>query len=163
MISFSELDKSRKNEMLPLLFGILYSNMHSVAPSGMSYQEEKERYIATVSSALDRETRRILLCRDNGIIASFIQYCTTSDTLMIEEVQLAESLQGTLTFRKMCSCLTNSLPSSISYIEAYADKRNIRSQELMIKAGMKQTDEACGSSFLQFHGDAPRIISRFRL
>lgn len=161
MIRFSELDKTNKDIVLPCLFDILYENMHLIAPSGMKYQEEKERYIQTVSHALDRESRQILLCMYNDTIAGFVQYYTTADTLMIEEAQMSESLKGTLAFYKACRRIFVGLPDTIVYIEAFADKRNVRSQELMQKIGMVQTNSCDNPAFVHFRGNIQNIKSRF--
>ncbi len=161
MIRFSELDKTSKDIVLPCLFDILYENMHLIAPGGMKYQEEKERYIQTVSRALGRESRQILLCMYNDTIAGFVQYYTTEDTLMIEEAQMSETLQGTLAFYKACRRIADGLPDTIVYIEAFADKRNVRSQKLMQRIGMVKTNSCDYPAFVYFRGNVQNIKSRF--
>ena len=161
MILFSELDKANKDHILPIMFDILYQNMNSIAPSNLSYQKEKENYISTVSRAMNRDSRKVLLCTDNDSIVGYIQYYTSDDLLMIEEVQIIKRLQKTLLFYKMCRHLANTLPLTIRYIEAYADKRNIYSQRLMQKIGMKQTKTVCDPAFVHLRGNCAPLRKRF--
>lgn len=51
------------------------------------------------------------------------------------------------------------LPTNVEYIEAFADKQNINSQNLMKKLGMIFTDSSY--EFVHLRGEAEQIINRF--
>lgn len=59
---FCYLDKSEKDHWLPQLFDLLYDNMRSIAPSGLSYEQERKEWLAAVSPALEKAPRQIILC-----------------------------------------------------------------------------------------------------
>ena len=152
MPTFTYLDKKEKDIWLPKLFDILYSNMKSIAPSSLTYDEEKNIWLSNVSPAIDKSPREIILCFDDDTLAGFMQYYVNGEKLVIEEVQLTDKYQRTTAFYRMCKYLCKNLPETISSIEAYADKRNSNSIAMMNKLGMKSEEAAEASPYLQFKG-----------
>ena len=161
MITYTHLDKTQKDQWLPRLFDLYYLNMSPIAPSGLSYEEERSQWLSAVSPALDKEPRQVLLCRNDGALAGFIQYYTRGALLMIEEVQLSGRFQGTTVFLALVRALMRLLPEGIGYVEAYADKRNHRSILLMQRLGMEQLQEDQDSPFAHFRGNAAGIRRMF--
>ena len=156
MVAFKFLNKSEKDSWLPRLFDLLYENMSGIAPSGRSYEQERAEYLFNVSPALDRAPRQIILCFVNGELAGFLQYYVRERTVMIEEVQLKKQYQRTTVFYRLCRHLMDILPEDLKYIEAYADKRNRNSLELMKKLGMVIIEEDEGP-FLHLRGNARQV------
>ena len=152
MPTFTYLDKIEKDIWLPKLFDILYSNMKSIAPSSLTYDEEKNIWLSNVSPAIDKSQRQIILCFDDDTLAGFMQYYENGEKLVIEEVQLTDKYQRTTAFYRMCKYLCNNLPETISSIEAYADKRNSNSIAMMNKLGMKSEESADATPYLHFKG-----------
>jgi len=152
MITFSHLDKSQKDIWLPRLFDLLYDNMKSIVPSGLTYEEEKNEWLSNVSPAIDKAPRQIILCLDRDNFAGFMQYYIRSDLLMIEEIQFAKAHQRTTAFYRLCKFLRNYIPESIKYIDAYADKRNANSVLMMKKLGMVELKTDNHDSYLKFRG-----------
>lgn len=157
MVRFTTLDKQEKLLWLPRLFDLLHDNMNAVAPSGMSYDEEKELWLASVAPALDKEPRQIIMCFVDDELAGYIQYYTRDQLLMIEEMQIKKEYQRTMLFCCFCRHLVRLIPDNIIYLEAYADKRNIRSQALMHKLGMEKTDEKAVSPFVHYRGSLQKV------
>ena len=93
--------------------------------------------------------------------AGFIQYYTRGDMLMVEEVQLRRDYQRSLLLRRMIGCLVRILPPEIRWVEAYADRRNLRSRALMEKLGMVYLpgEEA---PYVHLRGSAGEIRRAFR-
>ena len=56
---------------------------------------------------------------------------------MIEEIQLKPEYQRTMLLYEFCKFMKAIVPSEITYIEAYTDKRNTNSQKLMRDLNMK--------------------------
>ena len=152
MLTFTHLDKSQKDIFLPKLFEILYSNMKDLAPSGLSYEEEKNVWLSNVSPAIDKPPRQIILCFDEDTLAGFMQYYVNGEKLVIEEAQLAEQYQRTTAFYRMCKYLCIDLPETVTIIEAYADNRNLDSISMMKRLGMEPKEPVGSSQYLHFKG-----------
>ena len=159
MIKLLRLNKNDKEKWLPRLFDLLYDNMQYITPSNLSYEQEKRQWLANVSPALDKPARQIKMCFADDELVGYIQYYTNDGLLMIEEVQLKKEYHCTLTFYRICKSFIKELPADIEYVEAFADKRNVNSQKLMQKLGMKLVD--INSEFVHLRGKASKIISRF--
>ena len=161
MISLFFMDKAEKDIWLPILFDLYYENMSKIAPSGSSYQQERTDWLAEVSSALDKEPRRVLLCTKDNALLGYIQYYTRDDLLMVEEVQIARDYHRTFLFFRMCRFLSQHIPPQIQFIEAYADRRNIHSQKIMRKLGMVPISYDENSIFVHLRGHAETARKRF--
>lgn len=157
MLSFSFLDKSEKEIWLPKLFDLLYGNMRHIAPSGLAYEQETAQWLTNVSSALEKAPRQIILCFVDDNLAGFIMYYIRDKLLMVEEVQVKKAYQGTFVFYRLCQHLIRRLPENIETIEAYAEKRNSKSQKLMQKLGMEIVDDAEASPFVHLRGSAQKV------
>ena len=157
-MTYALLNKAEKDCWLPQLFDLFYRNMNTIAPSGMSYEEERAEWLSAVSPALDKAPRQILLCCEDGKLAGYIQYYTRGDLLMIEELQLAAIYQRSTVFFSLVRALVRLLPEGIRYVEAFADSRNRRSIALMKKLGMEILEE---TEFVHLRGDAGAIWSFF--
>lgn len=160
MITCSYMEKSYKEKWLPLLFDLYYENMHRIAPSGLSWGEERSQWLSEVSPALDKEPRQIILCLQDGIVQGYLQYYTRGSLLMIEEIQIRPAFQGTLLFHRMCRYLSRNLPKNIEILEAYADSRNIRSKSIMYRLSFQETGESPFPGLVHFRADAAAVFSR---
>ena len=87
-MDFCFLNKSEKDHYLPQLFDLLYENMKVIAPSGLSYEQEKTEWLENVSPALEKAPRQIVLCFVAGELAGYMQYYIRDTLLMVEEIQL---------------------------------------------------------------------------
>ena len=160
MFRFTYLNKQEKEHWLPQLFDLLYENMKDIAPSGLTYEAEKAEWLANVSSALEKEPRKMLLCFADGELAGFVQFYTRAELLMVEEVQLRKTYHRSFLFYRICKFLRNSLPTEITVVEAYAEKRNLYSQKLMQKLGMEVIGE--DGPFVHLHGQLEPMRKYFR-
>lgn len=163
MVTFSYLNKAEKDLWLPRLFDLLYENMEGIAPSGLSYEQEKARFLSNVSPALDKAPRQILMGFVDGKLACYVQYYTRGGLLMVEEVQLGKPHQGGLLFLRLCRRLMAELPADIRTVEAYADRRNERSLALMDRLGMVPVPGEEDSLFVLLRGDGGMLKKRFRI
>lgn len=154
------MDKSEKGIWLPRLFDLLYENMASIAPSDLAYEAEKAAFIANVSPALDKAPRQVLLALDGQTLAGYVQFYTRGELLMVEELQLGRAYRAGSLFLSLARKLLADLPEGIATVEAYADRRNRHSLELMARLGMEAMPEE-DPRFLHLRGDAPAIRRRF--
>lgn len=161
MITFTYLNKNEKEKFLPKLFDLLYENMRGITPTDLTYKHEKKHWLGNVSPAIDKSARQIIMCYADEELIGYIQYYVSNKLLMIEELQLKKEYHCTLTFYRFCKHFINTLPADIEYVEAFADKRNINSQELMQKLGMEIID--INSEFVHLRGNTDEIIKKFTL
>lgn len=158
---FCQLNKAQKEAWLPQLFDLLHENMRLIAPSGLSYADEKALWLSQVSPALEKAPRQIILCFSGEELAGFLQYYTCQELLVVEEVQLKEAFQGTFLFFRLCKFLASVLPEGLHTLAAYADKRNGRSIRLMEKLGMVPDPEGQQEAFLCMGGPIQKILPFF--
>lgn len=159
---FSYLNKQEKDRWLPQLFDLLYENMQIIAPSGLSYEQEKAEWLAAVSPALEKAPRQIILCFVDGVLAGYIQYYIRRQMLMVEEIQLKKEFHRTFLFYQLCKHMLSVLPGDLQTIEAYADRRNLNSIRLMEKLGMQSCESGSGSPFVHVRGSAERVCLFFK-
>lgn len=159
MLKFTYLNKNEKEKFLPKLFDLLYANMSEIAPTNLTYEQEKMQWLGNVSPALDKSARQIIMCFNDEELIGYIQYYINSKLLMIEELQLKQKYHRTLTFYRFCKHFIGTLPTDIEHVEACADKRNINSQKLMQRLGMELIYSS--SEFIFLRGNADEMIKKF--
>lgn len=159
MLRFAYLNKQEKENWLPRLFDLLYENMQSVAPSGLSYAEEKRQWLESVSPALEKAPRQIILCFADETLAGFVQFYTRENLLMVEEVQVAKPYHRSFLFFRFCRFLLEQLPPEIEIVEAYAEKRNLHSLRIMKKLGMETVGEE--GPFVHLRGDIKPLRQKY--
>ena len=147
-----ELDKSKKDSVLPGLFDILHSNMSRIAPSGKSYEDELSFWMSCVSPALDKEPRKILLIYDGCALAGFLQYFVNGSLFMIEEIQLCERYHRTSALGELYAYLAEVIPEDTQLAEAYAHKSNHRSIAILNHLGLEAIGETDDGSLYHFRG-----------
>ena len=157
---FLHLDKGEKDHWLPVLFDLLYENMSVIAPSGMSYEDEKAQWLSQVSPALDKAPRQIVLGFAEEELVGYMQYYLRQQMLMVEEIQLKREYQKTSLFYGFCKYLASVVPEDLQTVEAYADKRNLNSICLMERLGMTacETD----TQFVHMRGRVEQMGFLFR-
>lgn len=157
MFCFSYLDKKQKNEYLPLLFDILYSNMEKTVPG----EFDKNEFILEVGNALEKEPRQIILCHCQDELAGFLMYYTRENLLMVEELQLVQKYQKTRLLHDLCKHMITILPDNIEYIEAFAHKDNSTSISLQKWLGMVIIDNTNAKLF-HLRGDTKTFEIKIR-
>ena len=160
-MEFCHLNKAEKEQWLPQLFDLLYENMSAIAPSGLSYEQEKAQWLGAVSPALDKAPRQIILCLAGGEPVGYVQYYIREKMLMVEEVQLKREYHRTFLFYRLCRHLLSVIPDDLQTVEAFADRRNLHSIRLMEKLGMEACDAAGDSPFVHMRGPAKRLYAVF--
>ena len=158
---FSFLNKAKARDVLPLLFDILHENMDKIAPSGRTYEAERDEWLGAVAPALEKAPRQILLMHDSEELAGYLQYYVNNGVFMVEEIQLKPSYQRTLLLHYLCRFLVDVIPSDTEYIEAFVHEKNVSSQKLQRSLGMVHVDTR-GNDIFHFRGDCQKLFDRFR-
>ena len=156
-----ELDKSRKDLILPQLFAIMHTNMSEIAPIGNSYEENLSFWLSCVSSELEKESRRILLIYDGDEIAGFFQYFVNNGLFMMEAIQLRDRYKGTGVFGELYAYLTRVLPKDTEFVEAYANKGNHKSIAVLNHLGLEIVGENKSGISYHFRGRYETILRRY--
>ena len=156
-----ELDKSQKGSVLPHLFDILHSNMSKIAPTGNSYEEDLSFWLSCVSPALDKEPRRILLIYDGEILAGFFQYFVNNGLFMMEEIQFCDAYKGSGAFRELYAYLTGVIPENTELVEAYANKSNYKSIEILRHLGLEIIGDNKNGVSYHFRGRYENILRKY--
>ena len=156
-----ELDKSRKELILPQLFAIMHANMSVIAPIGNSYEEDLSFWLSCVSSELEKEPRRILLIYDGDEIAGFFQYSVSNGLFMMEAIQLRDRYQGTGVFGELYAYLTRIIPKDTEFVEAYANKGNHKSIAVLKHLGLEIIGENKNGISYHFRGRYETILRRY--
>lgn len=160
-MKIKELDKSRKDEVLPVLFGILHANMSKIAPTDNSYEKDLSFWLSCVSSELEKEPRRILLIYDGDEIAGFFQYFVNNGLFMMEEIQLRDRYKGTGVFGELYAYLTRIIPEDTEFVEAYANKSNHKSIAVLTHLGLEIIGENKNGISYHFRGRYETILCRY--
>ena len=80
--------------MAKCVFDILFTNMNEIAPTGNSYEDDRQMWLSSMTS-VQRKEKQILLMYVGEILAGYFQYCIERDTMLIEEIEIAPDYQRT--------------------------------------------------------------------
>ena len=160
---FAFLDKRKLDEFLPNLFEILYSNMSLIAPTGNSYDEDLEVWCSYMVPDMKREQRQVVLMYVDNILAGFFRYNIDSekDSLMMEEIQIKKEFQGTGLFSAFYKWLVQQIPQDILHVEAYANKKNDKSQAVLKHLGLVQLGENKNGLSFYYKGKYVDLFCRY--
>ena len=165
MVEFKFADKLRIEQLLPDLFRNLHSNMSLIAPTNNSYDEDYEIWSSFINQAMQKEQRRIVLMCVESKLVGYFQYYINNDTcsLMMEEIQIKKEFQGTGLFSKFYQWLVRQLPKDILYVEAYANKKNIKSQNILKYLGLVEAGENKNGNSFYYKGKYADIVDKYSL
>ena len=142
----------KDRELLPRLFAILHENMNAIAPTGNSYEEDEALWCTCIEEALSKDPRKLLMIYDGETLAGFFMYYVNGDLWMMEEIQFAPAYRGSGLFSKLYAYLQSILPSSVTYVEAYANKKNEKSHGILKHLGLTVIGENKNGNSYHFRG-----------
>ena len=164
MAFFEYLDKDIFSSLSREIFTVLANNMDRIAPTGCSREEDYACWYSTVGEGLKKEARQMILIREHegGGLIGFFQYYANeqSGIFMMEEAQIIPEFWGRGgIFRSLYEFVLSQLPSGITHVEAYADKRNSRSIGILGHLGLSSVGENRRGDALHFRGDISALNS----
>ncbi len=151
-ISFSPLDRADAAKMSDALYDILYNNMNAIAPTGNSYEEDKQHWVPCILSALENPRRQILLIWCDTELIGYFMYSLSEMTFEMEEIQFVPQWQGGGLFQKLYRHLFTLIPQDIQFVEAYAHKKNDKSQGILEHLGLQRIGENGNGSSFHYRG-----------
>ena len=153
MISCRFLDKNEVQRFLPQLFSILHENMRVIAPTGNTYDEDYALWSGAVDIAMQKENRQIILIFNDETLIGYLQYYTNETTFMIEEAQIRPAYQGRGVLRNAFAFVAGFIPPDLPYAEAYANKKNTRSQTIIESHGFVRIGENKNGNSYHYRAD----------
>ena len=163
MISFEIMEKSRKEEILPELFELLFDNMSVIAPTGNDYETDFNEWYSAVSPAIDKDPRNIILIRDKGDIIGYFQYYVNRSVFMMEEIQFKRKYWGSGLFRALYEFITNEINPTAEFVEAYANIANKKSREILMHLGLEPVGTNANGNSIHYRGDCRELMNKYRL
>ena len=162
MISCRFLDKNEVRRFLPQLFSILHENMSVIAPTGNTYEEDYALWSGAVPPAMQKENRQIVLIFNDETLIGYLQYYTNETTFMIEEAQIKQAHQGRGVMRRAFAYICDFIPPNVLYAEAYANKRNAKSQNILERHGFARIGENKNGNSYHYRADCQVFLCRIR-
>lgn len=159
-ISFRFYDKTQADDILPQLYDILYSNMSRIAPTGNSYDEDKQQWLSFMKSD-PADGQQIILMYVDNILSGYFQYSLNQDTMVIEEIEIKPDHQRTSLFYRFFKYAVGVVPRDVAYVEAYINKHNSNSQTIAKKLGMQIIGENKNGGSWHLKGDLKEFTKRF--
>ena len=154
-VVFRYLPKPPSSALLDEIFGILAANMRVIAPTGLTYEEDRAQWMACVPPALTKDARQMVLIYAGDELVGFFQYYVTADhsVFMMEEIQFKEAYRESGLFGELYRFLIPKLPADIVSVEAYADKRNTKSLGVLGHLGLTVIGENKNGISWHLRGD----------
>ena len=162
-ISFRYLQKPPTPDVLDEIFDILATNMRVIAPTGLTYEEDRAQWLSCVPPALEKDARQIILIHDRNELIGFFQYYVTADhsLFMMEEIQFKPAYHGSGLFSDLYRYLLPRLPADIQAVEAYADKRNKKSLAVLSHLGLTVIGENKNGISYHLRGSFAELKKRY--
>ena len=162
-ITFRYLQKPPSPALLDEIFTILAANMRVIAPTGLTYEEDRAQWLSCVPPTLEKEARQIVLIYDRDELIGFFQYYVTADraVFMMEEIQFKPAYHGSGLFGDLYRYLIPRLPADIQAVEAYADKRNRKSLAVLAHLGLTVIGENKNGISYRLRGSYTELRSRY--
>ncbi len=154
------LDKEREMGLLDGLFDLMHDNMAEVAPSGLTSEWEKAKWLAEVVSALKKAPRQIVLLYCKGALAGFCMYYVNGGVFMIEELQIRRGFRSSGVIVELWKFFNRTIPGDTPYMEAYTDAENVYSQKLLGRLGLEMVEWTADGRLKHFRGDFNKIRNR---
>ena len=163
MFEFKFADKLQIEQLLPDIFRILHSNMSIIAPTNNSYNEDYEIWSSYLIPAMQKEQRQIVLMYVDNKLVGYFQYYINVDinSLMMEEIQITKVFQGTGIFSALYMWLVEQLPKDVESVEAYANKKNLKSQSILKHLGLVESGENKNDNSFYYKGKYVDLLIKY--
>ena len=162
MFDFIFLSRDEFEQYAEALFLVLYDNMNRIAPIEDSREEAFSFWFDANKEELKNENRHIIIIVQKEIneIAGFFKYSVQNDVFFMEEIQIRKSYQGKYNiFEKLYKFVLDNMRDGACVVEAYADKRNIKSIGILGKLGLTIVGENKNGISYHFRGTYADLLN----
>ena len=158
---FEYINQNQLENLLPRLFAILHANMSQIAPTGNTYEDDYKIWFSNICPALEESQRQLILMYSDEIIVGYFQYSVMREAFMMEDIQINKAYHGTGIFSTLYTWLIRHLPSDIKTVEAYADKKNFKSQEILEHLGLMPIGENKNGKSYHYKGEYKKLLEKY--
>ena len=162
MPDISRLEKKDIDKNLRKLFELLSLNMDIIDPTGDPPEEDYRIWKDHILSEIEKPEREILLLKQNDDIVGYFQYSLRDTVFIMEEIQFHPSIWGSGAFRELYRFLAGIIPENMTTVEAYANKKNLRSQAILEHLGLKISGENKSGRSWHYTGDCREMLNKYR-
>ncbi len=161
-IQIHTLPAHKTETVLPYLFEILYENMDPIDPSPEPFEDTCTCWCRVIGQALEDTRRTMLVLYDGETIIGFFMYAVNRETglFLMEEIQLRAAYHGSGLFHRIYNEVLPSLPQEITTVEAYAHKKNLRSQGILQHLGLSVIGENKSGNSHRYRGNYTEFVRR---
>ena len=92
----------------------------------------------------------------------YFQYSLRDTVFIMEEIQFHPSIWGSGAFRELYRFLAGIIPENMTTVEAYANKKNLRSQAILEHLGLKISGENKSGRSWHYTGDCREMLNKYR-
>lgn len=156
------MKKANSSQILPRLFHILSDNMTKIAPTGNTPEQDYQIWIAAIHPLLECQERQILLIKQTDSIIGYFLYFIDDQVFKMEEIQIMQAYWGSGAFRDLYRYLAQHIPHHIRWVEAFANKHNKKSQEILRHLGLEVIGESKNGNSFHFRGDCQQMLAHYR-
>ncbi len=157
--------KQAKTEDIPIyldeLFAILAGNMRNIAPTGNTYEEDYEIWLKYAVPAWREGKFSVILIFDGDVLCGYFQYSVNDTTFRMEEIQFKPEYRGCGLFAELYKYLITIIPIETEYVDAFAEKRNTKSQEILKHLGLNIIGENKNGKCFHFKGEYKALLERY--
>jgi len=154
-MNFESLVKADFPAVQNILFDILHGNMSLIVPTDHHYEQNREIWTENVWVNMCNPARYLLLIKDTKIIG-FFMYKISEDTFYMEEMQLSVENQRQGIFKLLIQHFEPKL-ADIKMVDAYANKKNIRSAVVLRHIGLVSVGE--NENNIHFQGNTRDLLN----
>ena len=112
--------------------------------------------------AMLKENRHIVLILNDETLIGYLQYYTNETTFMIEEAQIKQAHQGRGVLRSAFAYICDYIPPNVLYVEAYANKKNTKSQNILEHHGFARIGENKNGNSYHYRADCVAFLRGIR-
>lgn len=155
MIKFCYLRRNEFEQYANSLFSILCDNMSQIVPTGNSPEEDYELWLHSQKEEINKGKHHIIVIfqKETQEIVGYFQYSVQGNVFLMEEIQIKEKYQGKYNiFRRLYGFVLDNIGTDVSYVEAYANKKNAKSIGILGKLGLSIAGENKSGSSYYFRG-----------
>ena len=156
------MKKANSSQILPCLFQILSDNMTRIAPTENTPEQDYQIWMAAILPVLECQERQILLIKQTDSIIGYFQFFTEATVFKMEEIQIMQAYWGSGAFRDLYRYLAQHIPHHIRWVEAFANKHNKKSQEILRHLGLEVIGESKNGNSFHFRGDCQQMLAHYR-
>ena len=164
MLEKLEINCQNISQYAKFLFNILADNMYKISTTNNSRDEDFQIWFENLQERLLNEKCFVIAFLHYGNVIGYLQYSISENTLMIEEVEISPKfLIRYNILGNVIKILSEISSENITYVEAYANKNNKISMQILRKAGFQIVGTNKNKTSYLHKTTFSELVKRFKL